>query len=250
MSELKLASYNIYDGYNRDNIIENILNFAEQGVNFFCLQEVRSSETGDFIGDVLLQKLGSGWQSEYFVATVPSSDYGLAMYWRKDILSPLKFETVSLAKLDFLSLFEQLIEYAQGNRTQPIQRGALAGTFMMDGKVLRITNIHLDWHGGKKHRLKQLKQLVDHLKKMPPVNSEVVCGDFNTVSFVGTDSHLKEIHMTLGEDFFNSIPEIRSTARLGQHLDHIFARNLKLQEAKIQEVVGSDHYPVIASLKF
>ncbi|HEX9504105.1 MAG TPA: endonuclease/exonuclease/phosphatase family protein, partial [Patescibacteria group bacterium] len=247
----KIVSYNIFEGTDPENIIKNITNFADQGVNFFCLQEVRPSLDKEFIGDRLLKSLGPSWKSEFFMMKEPGNrDYGLAMIWQTEVIESIKFKTISFAKLDFLSLYEQLIEFSQGNRTRPIQRGSLIGTFRMQGKTVRISNVHLDWHGGKGHRIKQLEQLVRDLKSEPEVDSEIICGDFNTVSFIGTDSHLQKIQSTLGQEFINLFPKPGRTARLGQHLDHIFARNLKLQDAKIQEAVGSDHFPVVASLTF
>ncbi len=249
MAELKIVSYNICDSIDEKNISDNIVNFANDGVNFFCLQEVRPAKEGKFIGDILLEKLGNEWQSEFFLSSDPTnSDYGLAMLWRKNAIESVRFQTLSFSKLNVLNLFEQLIEFAKGKKTQPIQRGSIIGTFIFAGKKVRITNVHLDWHGGMDHRIRQLERLVKYLKKEPAVDSEIICGDFNTVSFLGTNSQMQRIQSLLGKEFFNSIPEFQRTTTFYQHLDHIFARNMKLQQAKIKEVVGSDHFPIVASL--
>lgn len=249
MSDLKLVSYNICDSGQQEEIIDNLLDFSKQGVNMFCLQEVRRPKDGPFIGDSLLEKLGSGWQAEFFLSDSPaSSDYGLGILWRSDVIKPVKFERLTFPSLDQLNGYEQLVELIQRKNADPIKRGALIGTFVMHGRNVKVSNLHLDWHGGFKHRFNQLRYLMDNLKSELP-HGEIICGDFNTVSFINTTKEqIQKINSLLGSEFTNAIPQFRPSTIFFQHLDHIFARNFGVKHAKIHARLGSDHYPVVALL--
>ncbi|HEV8601128.1 MAG TPA: endonuclease/exonuclease/phosphatase family protein, partial [Patescibacteria group bacterium] len=185
---------------------------------------------------------------EFFLSEKPlSSDYGLAMLWRKSDMNQVKFDRLTFPGVGQLKPYEQFIEFIQRKNSDPIKRGALIGTFVLQDRTIRISNLHLDWHGGFEHRINQLKHLIDSLKP-EPAHGEIICGDFNTVSFMNTKEQIQKINSLLGSEFVNAIPQFRPSTIFLQHLDHIFARNLPVKHARIHAMLGSDHYPVTASM--
>jgi endonuclease/exonuclease/phosphatase family metal-dependent hydrolase len=251
MAQLKLVSYNIDNSTQTDQIVKNIFELAKSGVNIFCLQEVRPSKSGEFIGKSLLDKLGSGWEGEFFLTTKPNNcDYGLGILWNSVYLKPVKFDTLSFFKLLQLDFHEQIFGLLRGEEITPIQRGSLIGTFKFDDRVIRISNVHMDWHGWVGHRTRQLQELLDFLKQKSATDAEIICGDFNSLGFFGYGQRLEKIKNILGSEFVNSFPEFRNTTTHYQHLDQIFVKNLKIHETDVLELPGSDHYPIQATISF
>jgi endonuclease/exonuclease/phosphatase family metal-dependent hydrolase len=145
-------------------------------------------------------------------------------------------------------VFEKTFAHLRGDHPEPIQRGALSGVFSTHGERFRVTNVHLDWHGGAGHRIKQRKYLAQHLKLNAFTGGEIVCGDFN---FLGPFSTTAAEHFRdqLGQEFVNSISTFQFTTTFFQHLDHIFVKHLELDGAEVHKLPGSDHYPLSARLR-
>src|SRR6185369_6038122 len=229
MFQLKIVSYNIDNSVKTDLIVKNILELSAKGANIFCLQEVRPVKEGRFIGDIILEKLGSDWQAEFFMTAGYSHfDNGLGFVWNKKQVTADKFETISFTKLNKLDVHEQVFEYVKGSVKQPIQRAGLIGHFTIQNQPVRISNVHLDWHGWSTHRMNQLAELLRHLKKAP-LGREVICGDFNTIGFFGLGGKLPTMKTLLGDEFVACFPKFVMTTSHFQHLDHIFVRNLKIK---------------------
>lgn len=182
--ELHFVSYNICMGKNAQKVVGNLEQFAYRGARLFCLQEVRRSYKDVSVIDLLLKRLGPLWQAESFLSSKSKSfDYGLCLVWHSETLEPIKFEHLSLPRLHILGLSEMAYEIFTRRGFRSIQRGVLVGHFIYQGQPLRISNLHLDWQGGLKHRLKQIKFLREHLQEQGKLAREIVCGDLNTIFF-------------------------------------------------------------------
>lgn len=249
--KLKLVTYNIFNGKHRDVVIKNILALAKEGVNIFCLQEVRNLGNGESIIDLLLQKLGVNWQAEKLLNDVTRpNDLGLCVIWDSLVVSLKKSDNLLLPKLTKVDLLEKTFRKINKNYHFPVQRSALRLDFECNGKPLRVTNIHLDVSGGKAHKTRQLGHLQSYLKAIPAYPNEIVCGDFNTLGWgLLAKKYKSKMAEFFGSDFKNVFPKQVRTGPLYQHLDHIFVKGLALVAAEVKRMRGSDHKPVVAEFE-
>ena len=250
MPELKFVCYNILRSSRKEQIVANIKALAGQGVSLFALQEVRPPRRGAFIGDLILQELGAEWQAEYFLgAAYNSPDYGLGFVWRQPILQAQGFDLLSLPTLSKLGAYERYFERWFGDQSRPVQRGVLIGQFKFAGQLLRVSNVHADWHGGFGQRFRQLQHLANRLKTDPTAAAEIICGDFNTIGLARNGEQKRKIHALLGLEYTDLLPTFHRTTTHYQHLDHIFVRNLKKSDIAVHRLSGSDHYPILATVE-
>lgn len=263
---LKLVTYNIECGLQDEQLRKNIKSFKDQGINVFCLQEVRKLQNEPFIGDKFLRDLGPKWKSEYFL--VPEfGGIGLALciIWNSDILNLAGADKIPLPEFLSLNFWERafikaVLGHVQknnwfalfGSQVNPImlKRGALVCDFDLGSSKLRILTAHLDWAGGLRQRLSQIKYITDYLSTRPKVEREIVCGDFNTLGmFFSFKKRSEQVRKFLPADFYDTLAEPKTTARLFQRLDYIFQKGFKKFDAKVMPVKGSDHKPIIATLE-
>lgn len=246
---LNIVTYNIQHGTRAWEIIRNILAMAYKKVDVFCLQEVKKVPGKKFIIDELLWHLGPNWQAQHF-------NFGLCTVWNNNSVQALDFEELLLPKISNLQPYEKLFlklhAKFERNKVEKItapQRTALVGEFNIGGQRLRITNIHLDWHRGFKHRCSQLEYIRRHLKNKAGVDYEILCGDFNTIGFYRfVNGKLKKVHNLLGQDFVHHLHK-KPTTNHFQMLDHVFVKNLALNKTEILKYSGSDHFPLLAEVK-
>ncbi|MDE2399538.1 MAG: hypothetical protein KGL67_00795 [Patescibacteria group bacterium] len=242
---LKIATYNIKHGLKLAKIIENMQELSASGVMVFCLQEMRESNKKEpSVLGACLKALGEGWEHETFLEP-HSINFGLCFIWRADVLKVKKLEKLVLPKIPKFN-----IRVIAKKIKKIIDRGALIGTFEMNGKLIRISNIHLDCHGQFAQRERQLKALVDYLKSNSSIDKEIICGDFNTIGMEAlSKKQEKKILDILGPNFINAHPRSTPTFHLLQRLDYIFVKNIKVKKAEVLKLKGSDHRPIIASLE-
>lgn len=178
IKEIQVVSYNVQNGLYSEEIVSNIRRIGSTRKTIFCLQEIRSATGRKFIADTLTDTLsGDGWKGEYFLGSGNLEvDLGLGILYQPDNSYLMETERILLPKITGFNLFEIL--WTPGGR--PAQRGALVTTFGLGDKTIRVTNLHLDWQGGFSQRARQLSYIASYLKKMPIVDGEIVCGDFNT----------------------------------------------------------------------
>lgn len=240
---LKIVTYNIQHGLKLQEIKNNLHLLSKQGVDIFCLQEIRRS----FMNE-LLAVLGQGWKHESFFAPDDGFDYNVCMIWKSSELEATGFNAIPLPKLDKLRGWQCLFEQVMRHDPTPIHRGALSGIFKKADKYFRITTIHFDWSGGMPHRACQARHLADQLVSENFSGSEVVCGDGNTIGLFPERS-TSEIQTALGADFVNALPHFPATSTSTQSLDKIFVKGMTVLDARVLKLKGSDHFPVMASLK-
>ena len=218
---LKIATYNIHHGINQKKIVENIQKLSKDGVSVFCLQEVREFSKKISTLNAYLEALGDEWEYEKFIEP-DSYNFGLCFIWKKSVLKNKKIEKLVLPKIPKLNI-RVLVKRIK----KPIDRGALIGTFKINGKLLRIINVHLDCHGQFLHREKQIRALMLYLKDSTRIKQEIICGDFNTIGAEAlSKKQEKKILDILGSGFKNAYPKSTPTFLLFQRLDYIFVKNM------------------------
>lgn len=267
--KITLVSYNIQDGIHEDLIVENIHKMVRNGVDIFCLQETRVIKP-NFIVDRLKTELGDEWQGESFLGVAnPRTEIGLTILWKSTKLNLQELEKVLLPKLNYVSLYERCITYI----LKPTQRGAIIATFNINGVMLRITNLHLDFKGGISRRMSQVEYLALHLSKKPTVPHEIIAGDFNTTgSKASSKKQQNQIEQLFRNDFTDAFPDlgwtfdgvsvdperifsslqnlfVRLGVRLYRRLDYVFLKNIAVAEAKMEKLKGSDHYPLVITFE-
>ena len=248
---LKIVTYNIHHGLRVKEVAANLKKLAAEEVTVFCLQELFELEGQPSVLEILLAALGDGWKSETFLEP-GTFNMGVGILWKADVIEPLTIERLLLPRLSKFNVYETILERGIIRWVnEPPQRAALIGTFKLNGRLLRITNVHLDCHGHFSQRAKQLTYLAAHLKSLPSVDREIICGDFNTIGLeVLSKNQEKKIRGLLGPEFINAYPYATPTFNnLAQRLDYIFVKNMKVREAKVLKLKGSDHFPLVASLE-
>lgn len=246
---MKIVSYNLHMGLETEAIVKNIKDFAAQGVDVFCLQEFWKWMQPVDLEELFLKTLGPEWQIEYQTPEKPLHDYGACILWNKSLLEAISFERLPLPKITKARLWERLFVRAHGFGPEAfvVQRGALVGTFRWKGKILRVTTLHLDWAGGFKQRKTQIEFIRDYLNSHPGVDYEIICGDFNTLGIFNKKKQAKIISNILGSEFHNVCDTVNITCPPFQ-LDHMFVKNLRVNNFKVCKLPGSDHFPILSEL--
>lgn len=262
---LKIVTYNIECGLQKLKLMENIKTFVKkEGVNIFCFQEAKKIKNEPFIIEEFLKVLGSKWKAEYFLKQETNSvASALCIMWNTKFLNLKESERVSLPFVRRLNLWERvyinlIFGYIEtrswlgflNHDLKPFDlgRGALVCNFTFNSKNLRVLTTHLDWAGGKKHRLKQVNFISSYLQNSR-FDFEIVCGDFNTLgSFFGQKKNSDAIKQFLPSGFFDTLTDPRPTANFFQRLDYIYAKGFKEGNAEVFQLEGSDHKPVMANL--
>jgi endonuclease/exonuclease/phosphatase family metal-dependent hydrolase len=250
---LKIVTYNIQFGAgNIDQVADNIQNLAALGTALFCLQEIRQFDGQRANIAVITERLGTNWQWETFIKP-NSHDVGLAILWRPELLDLVKMDKILLPKLSQFNFYENFFEKKISRIIdKPVQKGALTAIFQVGDRLLRTTNLHLDWQGHFIHRAEQLNFLVSHLNTPnKKADYEIICGDFNTWGAeLILRSQERKIRRLLGPDFINVYPSApRTQANFPQRLDYIFVRGAQPIKAEVLKVKGSDHLPIAAVLE-
>jgi endonuclease/exonuclease/phosphatase family metal-dependent hydrolase len=248
-NELKIATYNIHDGRNYEKIAGNLLELGEQGVNLFCLQEVRPLFRGVKIKGILNERLAPNIKKEYFQGMGGHYlDFGLGMMWDESILDNTAFSRLELPELPASKSWERIFFQLHGLKINKIRRGALIGTFNINGVTIRVANTHLDFQGGLGQRSKQITYIKNCLDSLNPVDCEIICGDFNTLGIFNRAATMAAVQSLL-PGFKNVFNKPYVTLRPYQQLDYMFVKGAGIQHAEVARIKGSDHFPIIATLK-
>jgi len=269
---ITIATYNIQAANKPRAILRNIHTMVQNGVVIFCIQEVRQAKKKKFIGNKLLEMLGKEWQIEYFFQTNgKTKELGLCIIWNTSVVKAYAVERLLLPPLSRRTFIEFCWEkLLLMKRRSFFRRKVLIIDFYLGRKKVRVTNIHLDWQGGPLHRKNQLQFAYARLNAMPPVDYEVICGDFNTVKWPNVSNEEKHLSAVFGERFTDVSSGIAWTADLNalsfygvlntiintvvkalhihlfHKIDYIWSRKLTCISCDILKAGGSDHFPLIA----
>lgn len=259
--QIKCITYNILKGYRAQKILENIKMFIEErGADVISLQEVEID-----IDSVL----PAHWRIEYFRS---SRACMLAILWDTTKLNLLETK-VTLFPLPKRQVFLWHFTNYYGIK---LQRGALSALFSLpNGKVLRVSDIHLACEADMNHRVDSIKYLIKDLGQNF-VDHEIMLGDFNTSitsPFLSNKSQEKKIERAFGKEYHNVFPEVKWTydtsdffpgdgfggfikfinffgITLRYKLDYVFSKNLKIVSTEFMaDVTGSDHRPLLATFE-
>lgn len=270
-----IATYNIQGSNNPNAILQTIAQLVKNGVQVFCLQEIRSFPRKAFIGDILQKHLGKDWKLECFLQKDKRShELGLCILWNSNILQMQTVAKIFLPRLQKRTFTEFCEEKLLFTKKSFLQRKALVMNFTIGMKKIRITNVHLDWQGGPVHRKNQLEFLLDALRGKDSVEYEIVCGDFNTVKWPRVSDEKKYLSPVLGEKFIDVSADIPWTANLNtfsfygilnnmingfikklhihiyNKIDYIWSCGLICSECKVFPAEGSDHIPLVATFQY
>lgn len=269
--KLTIATYNVQFSLNPTQIRKDVLTMAQKGVSIFCLQEVVRYENQKFLLDILLEDLGPGWKAIYNLGREKKNlGMGNGILWNVQKIKLKNKQEIFLPKSRTYLPHEMIFSLIAGGIIVPFQRRTISGTFQIDEKYIRITNLHLDHNGGLKNRGKQLKYLVNVIKKETKVDCEIICGDFNSFDLLKRGEEYRQEKEIIGSDFHDISDNVAWTADLGntklkcgmflnffikhihikRKLDFIWAKNMKRISCETLPVNTSDHRPLIAFLEF
>lgn len=261
---ITVATYNILHGHHSQLILESIKFLLDQGVDTLCIQEA-DPPFPEVFDEFLHASNMKDWKVRYVHVDRGGN---LATAWNSSKLDLKEFEVIPLPVLPKPSNLQRL----KGHNIIMQRVGAAAG-FLVEGKLVRITNVHLAWEGGVRHRLEQLRHLRDVLAKHP-VEADVLGGDFNTVAPARLRRlQQKRVEAILGPEWTNALASLAwswDTAytapqdkgkfvaniarplglKLRARLDYLFSRNLKVMSADMFDLPGSDHRPLVGTFDF
>lgn len=269
--QINLLTYNILFGAEKevfDSLEKTKVDHEDGDLNLFCLQECRSSDIVPNIVDYTNQAYGGYYLESHFDTRLTRDNLGLATYSN---LKPIQVDKINFPKVkkSYLNVQTYFLE------DYP-QYGALITYYMLNHKLIRLTNLHLDVAGGYKQHKIQLTYLFEQLKLNNP-DFDIICGDFNTIGFRGKylEKFPEEIEFIRSKNklynvvksgytsdiqnaFNPSIPFhklMHSLPKLGiklsQRLDWIVYSGLEeLDSGVMYNLKGSDHYPLWAKFKF
>jgi len=268
-SNLKIATWNILHGTFKEDILEGLyFLIAKAGADVICLQEAETRHTGSILAFLKEKGLGQ-WQLEAMEAKPTGAELIILYNGSRLTLqgNPQLWHMPVLPNKPFL-------QRMFGRKGIPyVQRAAMATNFLLDGKPIRIVTAHLAYEGGLRHRRKQLSTLGAMLRKTP-VEREVLCGDFNTTSFLPGQNWQEQriVQESLGPDFVNantdlswsfSLATIDHTEpvaflrhiplwirkRLRSRMDYVLGRGLRLADGEAFDLRGSDHRAVAGTFE-
>ncbi len=261
--KIALASYNILHGHHSELIIKNIKFLIAKGANAICLQETDLLFKKSL--NNLLKKELRHWKVRYFHTNIACN---LAIAWDDRHLKLKDMHSILLPTLPRPSITQRLIR-----RAQTYKRGALSAHFLVDGKTVRVTNVHLGWEGGIKHRLYQLRFLRETLDE-EQIDHGILSGDFNTFApAIFRRIQKKKVEQILGKEWTNAFPHLKWSCdishtvpqdgwgkavklcrllhiRMRSLLDYMFIYNMKVVSAEMFDLEGSDHRPQLGEFEF
>ena len=196
---ITVATYNILHDYYYDLISKNINFLISQGADVICLQEADPQFAG-VPNNPFLNPALADWKIQYFHSGIACN---LAIAWNTKRVSLESVQTILLPVLSQPSVLQRM-----KHLKEPLQRGALSALFKIHGKTVRITNTHLAWEGGLRHRLRQLVYLRDTLDKSP-AESECLAGDFNTsIPSLFRKYEQTKVENVLGKNWTDELPNL------------------------------------------
>ncbi|WP_330392760.1 endonuclease/exonuclease/phosphatase family protein [Asaccharospora irregularis] len=219
--EVKIISYNIHSGVNKDMFptLFDIIDFLRVSkADIICLQEVNESAKVGFQVSSLKEELG---MYSHFGANVVDLglNYGLVTYSKY----PIKSE-----KHIYLSSDRE-------------QRGILHTVVNIEGRNLNIINVHLGL--GEEERKVQVEELISIIKLLGK-EPYIVVGDFNEGDIDINKKILKDVAKELDKS------NILTFATGLDRIDYIFVSpNIEVLDYEVLIKNMSDHYPIIAKLK-
>ncbi|MDY4575422.1 MAG: endonuclease/exonuclease/phosphatase family protein [Intestinibacter sp.] len=216
--EIKIISYNIHSGTDRDMIptLFDTINFLKKSkADIICLQEVNESSKVGFQVSSLKEELN---MYSHFGANVvnDNGNYGLATYSRYKIIDKKHVYLTSTKE----------------------QRGFLHTIVKIKNKKVHVINVHLGLDC--EERKKQIEELRFYIKNLKN-EYFIILGDFNE----GNISLNDEIIVDVAEELNKS--NILTFSMGLDRIDYMFvSNNIKIESYEVLIKNMSDHYPIVA----
>jgi endonuclease/exonuclease/phosphatase family metal-dependent hydrolase len=243
--ELKVISWNIWGGRNRQEVIDYL---KLQNADIIALQEITIREkNGHQENDVeiIAKELGYHFYFSKAFTTdrhFPSYSIGNALLSKSPIHS---------SQTHILS---DLSTYEKNSTTEP--RIAVECVYLINNIPLHVYCVHLGYSETLLATPLQEIQL-EKILSVIPNSAAILMGDFNSIpestiikkvqtKLVHTDKNLERITWTNFKQTISNNPEENPKYRI----DYIFTTNdLKTTATEIGESEASDHFPVIANIQ-
>jgi endonuclease/exonuclease/phosphatase (EEP) superfamily protein YafD len=129
----------------------------------------------------------------------------------------------------------------------PLPKSALVVRFRLaGGTTIAVANLHgVNFTLGLERFRDQLEAVAAELERHD--GPAILAGDFNTWS-QSRQEVLAEVALRLQLKAVVPSPDARRVA-LGQHLDHVYVRGLRVVSATAPKVTSSDHNPILVELE-
>lgn len=214
-TEISVMSYNIHRGKDFEDkyTLEEIVNYLkESDADIICLQEVL------FAHHTLIRESG-GYKSQYVAnIDIPIASTGVATYSKYPIIESNHIMLSSKTE----------------------QRGALHTVYKINDKLVNVINLHLGLD--KKEREKQLSEIEEYCSNLE--GEVIIAGDFNQKSV--------EIDNFRDIGKYHGYGDRETFFPLESRIDYIFmtTKNMYSSTYNILYTKISDHYPILAKIKY
>lgn len=267
-----IATYNLHLCQEPDALLYSVLKSAkEELVDVFCFQEAVRNTDGSLFTDTLAEKLGEDWKIVSHVGEEPSwYSIGNVTIWNSKRLMHKRSTNIVLPANGGSTKKEAIFSKLIAGDVYEFKRRSIISEFIEGETSLQIANIHLDNIGGSIHRNKQLNFMLKHLNSK--ITYSIVCGDFNTFDLKQTGNEVVEMKKILGDEYIDISQDSGWTGdlyrvnfqkanplfafiiknfriHLKRKLDYIFVKGGQRLSLKKLDLPGSDHLPLIASLR-
>jgi endonuclease/exonuclease/phosphatase (EEP) superfamily protein YafD len=225
---LKVASYNVNDGIEVEQVIRELGMYNPlRESDFFLLQEMDEAGTEEIARELKYNYI-------YYPSTMPTRierNFGNAILSRWPLSRPQKL----------------ILPYKHPTNKQ--LRIAVRATAELPDREIMLYSVHTETYTViTKHRKAQVREIVDDIG--PGETPVIVGGDFNTVS----NRSIRRLKRLFGE-----IGLVRSSAGAGTTVkkyktrpsaaDHIFTRGFEVKgKGTLYAALASDHFPVWVEL--
>lgn len=239
MSSFTILTYNLYFGKALKELVEIIKKYQPDIV---CVQEFEISK--ETIGWVESEGYELADYSHSFFKFLKF--FGVATFYNPKRIKHRNGEVISLSR----SLYEFvlfLLHWGKPSRT------VLHNEFIIKKSVVGINvyNLHLTVHGTNSVRSKQVKQVIQHIKRH---NNEkiIIIGDFNypykrkSFEKLFATGGLKEATNNI---LFSLETKVWGLVRLRLKTDYVLYKGLKHLKTKKIDRKFSDHFPILTEFK-
>ncbi len=184
---VRVASYNLQRGIHYARIREQFRELPGlRDADVVAVQEALVPQGGRNTLARLAEDLAAGHAWSYRpVMRYPDKEYGNGFLFRP-VVTPGEIRHIPLPQVARLGWLAR--RKTEGG--VPDTKSAIVQVVEIGGARLRLVSLHLDFAGGAEHRVTQLTYLLDALDLPgdPPVDAEVLLGDFNTSGRAGVSA--------------------------------------------------------------
>ena len=253
--KLKFIQVNIYKGKYFSDLVgfltkedPDFISMQEVTTNGFNLCEDKSISLFEVLKDKL--KMYGVYNGDLQLVRDPTSVFGSAVFSKykitsKNVVILKKFRPVTISELDGVS----------GQIRKRIDRHLLDATIDIEGLIIHI----MSWHGAwtappadNSETLRQAKIVADYLKNL---DGPFILGcDANNIPESKTVGLINNVcvNLMIGQNVSQTThPKVHKIAPRGYLVDYVFtSKHFSLKSLLAEQVLVSDHLPVVCELEF